>query len=76
MQRLRPPALPPSGMPVVAMTAQKALHDGGGPTSQPMLERMIQDGTITDHDARTHQQRVGDWLEHAVRLGAVRIVGS
>ena len=74
--KVKAPALPPTGMPVVAMTFAQALYDGVGPASQPELDRMIARGAITDHDPRTHQERIGDWLEHAVRLGAVRIVGT
>jgi phospholipase C len=73
--KLTAPSPPPTGMPEVAMTVAKALYDGVGPSSQPMLDQMIEEGTIQPADTRTHQQRIGDWLEHAVRLGAVRIVG-
>lgn len=74
--KLKAPAAPPSGMPPVAMTLQSALNDGVGPSSQPMLDEMLARGTISPLDTRSHQARIGSWLEHAVRLGAVRIVGG
>ncbi len=73
-QKVKAPAAPPTGMPVVAMTMQAALHDGVGPSSQPMLEKMVAEGVAARIDTRTDEQRIGAWLEHAVRLGAVRIV--
>ena len=39
-----------------------------------MLERMVVEGTAARVDTRSDQQRIGSWLEHAVRLGAVRIL--
>ncbi|OJY30878.1 MAG: hypothetical protein BGO98_29400 [Myxococcales bacterium 68-20] len=74
--KLKAPVAPPMGMPQVAMTLQSALYDGVGPSSQPMLEEMLANGTISPIDTRNHQARIGSWLEHAVRLGAVRIVGG
>jgi phospholipase C len=65
--KIKAPSAPPAGMPAVVMSVEKALHDGVGPSSQPYLDAL-------STDPRTHQQRIGDWLEHAVRLGAVRIV--
>lgn len=73
-KKLKAPAAPPANMPVVAMTMQAALHDGVGPSSQPMLEKMMAEGVAARLDPRTDEQRIGAWLEHAVRLGAVRIV--
>jgi phospholipase C len=77
-KKLKTPDAPPPGMPQVAMTMETALYDGVGQHSQPMLQTMIDKGQIRglDVDRRSHQQRIGAWLEHAVRLGAVRIVGS
>jgi phospholipase C len=74
--KVKAPAPPPSGMPQVAMTVQAALSRGVGEHSQPMLAKMVEDGLIAENDvdSRTHEQRIGDWLEHAVRLGVVRIV--
>ncbi len=74
-KKVKAPSVPPVGMPQVAMTMNTALFDRVGAQSQPMLDTMIEQGLITQVDARSHQQRIGDWLEHAVRLGAVRIVG-
>jgi len=71
--RYKAPALPPTGMPTVAMPLAVALHQGVGPSSQPMLERMVAEGAPVV-DARPHAERIGAWLEHAVRLGAVRLV--
>lgn len=73
--KLKAPAVPPPGMPQVAMTMETALYDGVGPSSQPMLETMIAQGLAPRVDDRPHPQRIAAWLEHAVRLGAVRIVG-
>lgn len=73
-KKVKAPAVPPLGMPVVAMTMEAALYDGVGPSSQPMLEKMIVEGTAAKLDARSDQERIAAWLEHAVRLGAVRIV--
>lgn len=73
-QKVREPAAPPSGMPVVAMSLKSALYDGVGHHSQPMLGKLVEEGTITPIDTRSHQERISAWLEHAERLGAVRIV--
>ncbi len=73
--KVKAPAAPPLGMPVVAMTMQAALYDGVGPSSQPMLEKMMVEGTAQRIDTRTDQERIGAWLDRAVQLGAVRIVG-
>lgn len=73
--KVKHPAQPPSGMPQVVMTMQTALHDGVGVHSQPALERLVAQGSVPILDDRSHEERIGSWLEHAVRLGAVRIVG-
>jgi phospholipase C len=73
-KKVTAPAAPPLGMPVVAMTMETALYDGVGPWSQPKLASMIAEGTAARADERTDQERIGAWLEHAVRLGAVRIL--
>lgn len=73
--KVKQPAQPPSGMPQVVMSMQSALYDGVGRHSQPMLEQLIAQGVVKDVDDRSHQERIGAWLEHATRLGAVRIVG-
>lgn len=70
------PSAPPAGMPVVAMTLQGALYDGVGHSSQPELDDLVRRGIAPSLDTRSHQARIGSWLEHAVRLGAVRIVGT
>lgn len=72
--KLKTPAAPPLGMPTVAMTMQAALYDGVGPSSQPMLESLVAQGIAPRVDDRPHTERIGSWLEDAVRLGAVRIV--
>ena len=74
--KVKAPAAPPAGMPQVAMTMQNALYDGVGASSQPTLQQMVDDKTITAVATANHQARIGSWLEHAVRLGAVRIVGG
>ena len=73
--KVKAPAQPPAGMPQVVMTMQTALFDGVGHHSQPLLEQMVAEGTVIPVDGRSHQERIGAWLEHATRLGAVRIVG-
>lgn len=72
--KVKAPAKPPAGMPVVAMTMETALYDGVGQHSQPMLEQMIKDGRAPTVDNRSDQERIAGWLEHAVRLGAVRVI--
>src|SRR5690606_32714233 len=74
--KVKQPSPPPPGMPQVAMTLEHALYDGVGTSSQPMLDEMVDAGIVPAVDTRDHQARIGRWLEHAVRLGAVRIVGS
>lgn len=73
--KVNAPAAPPAGMPKVAMTLQSVLYDGVGTSSQPMLDEMVAKGVAPAVDARDHQARISSWLEHATRLGAVRIVG-
>lgn len=73
-KKVTAPSVPPTGMPVVAMTMETALYDGVGTWSQPLLGDMIVDGTVTRADSRTDQERIAAWLENAVRLGAVRIL--
>jgi phospholipase C len=73
--KVKAPAAAPSGMPQVAMTMQAALYDGVGPSSQPMLEKMVAEGISPRIDERPDTERIAAWLDHAVRLGAVRIVG-
>lgn len=72
--KVKAPAQPPSGMPTVAMTMQTALHDGVGPSSQPMLESLVAQGITPRVDDRPDTERIASWLAEAVRLGAVRIV--
>ena len=74
--KVKAPAAPPTGMPQVAMTMQSALYDNVGISSQPALDEMVAKGEAPVIDGRNHQARIASWLEHAVRLGAVRIVGS
>lgn len=73
--KVKTPAPAPGGMPQVAMSMQTALYDGVGTHSQPRLDQMVKEGLVPTVDDRSHQERIGSWLEHAVRLGAVRIVG-
>lgn len=73
--KVKAPAAAPTGMPQVAMTMQAALHEGVGVHSLPSLAELVDKGIITEVDPRTPQERVAAWLEHAVRLGVVRIVG-
>ncbi len=72
--KVKAPAKPPAGMPMVAMSMNTALYDGVGVHSSPLLERLVAEGTSPAVDRRPHQERIGSWLEHAVRLGAVRIL--
>ena len=74
-QKVKAPSLPPTGMPQVAMTKARALTAGVGPWSQPTLARMIDDGVVAPIDDRSHEARIGEWLDYAVELGAVRLVG-
>ena len=73
--KVKAPATPPLGMPVVAMTMQAALYDGVGPSSQPALEELVAQGIAPRVDDRPDTERIGAWLQDAVRLGAVRIIG-
>ncbi|AKU98498.1 Acid phosphatase [Labilithrix luteola] len=73
--RNKAPAPPPTGMPQTAMTLSAALERGVGPSSQPMLEELVERGLASRLDTRPHRERIAEWLGHAERLGAVRIVG-
>lgn len=73
--KVKAPAAPPAGMPQVAMTMKDALYDGVGASSQPMLDELVVKGIAPALDRRDPQARIASWLEDAVRLGAVRIVG-
>lgn len=66
----------PSGMPVVTLSLQQALADRVGESSQPELERMVNDGTIPKAhvDQRSHAERITSWLKEGHRLGAIRIL--
>lgn len=72
--KVNKPAVPPQGMPVIAMTRETALRDRVGTHSQPVLADLIAKGAVEPLDARPHDERIGDWLGHAARLGAVRII--
>ena len=50
---------------------------GGGDYRDIMsgVDYLIAQGIAPRVDDRPHAERIGSWLEHAVRLGAVRIVG-
>lgn len=72
--KVNAPAAPPTGMPTVAMTMTTALFDGVGEHSQPVLKDMLDRGEIQAVNSPNHQERIGAWLAHAERLGAVRIV--
>jgi len=72
--KVKAPAAPPLGMPQVAMTREAALHDGVGTSSQPMLQGMIELGMVPVVDPRPTEERIADWLGHAERLGAVRVI--
>jgi len=73
--KVKAPAKPPMGMPTVAMTTTTALYDGVGHPSQPLLQEMVERGEVPLVGARSDQERIASWLEHAVRLDAVRIIG-
>ena len=73
--KVKAPAMPPMGMPTVAMTMTAALYDGVGHHSQPYLQELVDQGLAPVVDARSDQDRIASWLEHAVRLDAVRIIG-
>jgi len=73
--KVKAPAMPPMGMPTVAMTMTSALNDGVGHHSQPYLQELVEQGLAPVVDARSDQERIASWLEHAVRLDAVRILG-
>jgi phospholipase C len=70
------PAPPPPGMPQVAMTLDDALHDGVGQSSQPELDDLVDRGLAPAVDNRDEESRIRSWLERAIRLGAVRIIGN
>jgi phospholipase C len=72
--KVKAPVMPPAGMPVVAMTMETALYDGVGTWSQPKLDQMLVEGTAQRADSRNEQERIAAWLEHATKLGAVRIL--
>jgi phospholipase C len=74
-KKVAAPAMPPAGMPQVAMSMKSALYDGVGPSSQPMLDEMVALGLAPPVDPRPDHERIASWLERAVELGAVRIVG-
>lgn len=74
--KVKAPLAPPAGMPQIAMSMKSALYDGVGTSSQPALDEMVELGLAPVVDARDPQARIGSWLEHAIRLGAVRIVGG
>lgn len=73
--KLTKPSVPPQGMPVIAMTREAALRDRVGTSSQPVIADMLARGVVQPLDGRPHEERIGEWLEHAARLGAVRIIG-
>lgn len=72
--KVKAPAKPPSGMPVVAMTMETALYDGVGQHSQPTLQKLVEEGLASKVDDRSDQERIAGWLDHAQRLGAVRVI--
>jgi phospholipase C len=74
------PASPPPNMPVPQLHLGQALADRIGETSQPSLDTTVQEGLakglITEAmiDRRPHEARVSEWLRHAERVGAVKLV--
>jgi phospholipase C len=74
--KVKSPNVPPTGMPVVAMTMEAALTRAVGKSSQPELDALVESGAAPAMNPKNHAVRIGNWLEHAVRLGAIRIVGS
>jgi phospholipase C len=74
-EKVGAPAPPPPGMPPVVMTMHDVLYDGVGTSSQPGLDAEIASGRARAINPADHQERIRRWLDHAVRLGAVRIVG-
>ena len=70
------PSVPPTGMPVVAMTKTAALTRGVGTSSQPALDDLVASGAVPAVNSPNHAERIGEWLVHAERLGAIRIVGK
>ncbi len=72
--KLFAPAPPPTGMPQVAMSLMRALENGVGPSSQPLLQEMIEAGTVPLVDDRSDRDRIKGWLDYAVDLGAIRLV--
>ncbi len=74
-KKVNAPAVPPVGMPQVAMTTTTALTDGVGTSSQPALEDLVARGLVPVVDPRPEQERIAAWLERAVELGAVRLLG-
>jgi phospholipase C len=74
--KVNAPAAPPPGMPQIAMSMTLALSQGIGESSQPMLEELVDQGIAPIVNSKKVQERVAEWLEEAVRVGAVRIVGN
>jgi len=66
--------MPPPGMPMPMMYWRDAF-DRVGPSSQPELTQMVENGTIPPAlvDARPPQELTVQWLAQANRLGAVRM---
>lgn len=71
--KVRAPGLPPPGMPQIAMTRDAALNDAVGFNTQPGLAEAMKKSELRVNPA-DHSTRIEGWLEHAVRLGAVRLV--
>jgi phospholipase C len=69
------PAVPPLGLPTVAVTMSNALYDGVGIDSQPDLTAAAKQRGFVPVDSTNPQERISGWLEHAKRLNTVRIIG-
>lgn len=72
---MKKPAVPPTGMPQIAMTWKMALEDSVGPNRQPELMDLVERGVVPAVDTRTDRERIAAWIGHAKAVGAVRIVG-
>jgi phospholipase C len=73
-KKVTKPSVPPQGMPVIAMRREDALRHRVGPHSQPVIADLLARGVVQPVDGRSDDERIGDWFDHAARLGAVRVI--